>query len=252
MPSPTERFSNRVQNYVRYRPSYPHEVIDLLRAECGLTLNSVVADMGSGTGKLTELLLPHSKCVIAIEPNVEMREAGERLLKSHPNFISRAAAAEATTLGEHSIDLIVAAQAFHWFDRERARTEFERVLKPGAQVALIWNALQTGSTPFLAAYEALLREFAPEYERVNHRNVDLPKLREFFGCQPQCRSFPHIQHFDFAGLRGRLLSSSYVPAEGDPASAAMLNCLHELFDANEQDGQVVLLYDTQMYFSQLA
>jgi SAM-dependent methyltransferase len=249
---PTQRFSNRVENYVRYRPGYPREMIELLRAECGLTLNSVVADIGSGTGKVTELLLPHAKCVVAIEPNVEMREAGEQLLQTHSNFLSLAATAEATTLAGHSVDLIVAGQAFHWFDRERARTEFGRILKPGARIALIWNALQTSSTPFLVAYEALLREFAPEYEHVNHRNVDLPKLREFFRCEPRCRSFPTLQHFDFAGLRGRLLSSSYVPAEGDPGCAAMLNQLRAIFDAHQRDGQVVFRYDTLVYFNKLA
>ena len=98
---PTQRFSNRVENYVPYRPSYPREVIELLRAECNLTLESVVADIGSGTGKLTELILPHAKCVVAVEPNVEMREAGERLLETHSNFFSLAATAEATTLAGH-------------------------------------------------------------------------------------------------------------------------------------------------------
>jgi len=181
-----------------------------------------------------------------------MREAGEPLLLAYSNFLSLPATAEATTLAGHSVDLIVAGQAFHWFDRERARTEFERILKPGGHTALIWNALQTSSTPFLVAYESLLREFAPEYEQVNQRNVDLPKLRELFGCQPQCRSFPYLQHFDFAGLRGRLLSSSYVPAEGDPGCAAMPNQLCAIFDAHQQDGQVVTLYDTLAYFSQLA
>jgi SAM-dependent methyltransferase len=249
---PTQRFSNRAENYVRYRPSYPCEIIELLRAECGLTLNSVVADIGSGTGKLTELILPHTKIVVAIEPNAEMREAGERLLQTHSNFFSLAATAEATMLPERSVDLIVAGQAFHWFDRKRARNEFERILRPGGHTALIWNALQTSSTPFLAAYEELLLEFAPEYEHVNHRNVDLPKLVEFFGREPQCCSFPYSQHFDFAGLRGRLLSSSYVPAEGDPGCAAMLNQLRAIFDTHQRDGQVTFCYDTLVYFSQLA
>jgi SAM-dependent methyltransferase len=249
---PTQRFANRVENYVRYRPSYPREIIELLRAQCGLTLDAVVADIGSGTGKLTKLLLPHAKRVLAIEPNVEMREAGERLLRTHSNFVSLAARAEATTLAGHSVDLIVAGQAFHWFDCERTRTEFRRILKSGGGVALIWNALHTSSTPFLVAYEALLREFAPEYEHVNHRNVDLPKLREFFGREPQCRSFPYHQHFDLAGLCGRLLSLSYVPVEGDPGCAPMLAQLRAIFDAHQQSGRVVFLYDTLVYFAQLA
>ena len=249
---PTQRFSNRVENYVRYRPSYPREIIELLRAQCDLTLDSVVADIGSGTGKLTELLLPHAKRVVAIEPNVEMREAGERLLRTHSNFVSLAATAEVTTLAGHSVDLIVAGQAFHWFDRESTSTEFRRILKSGGRLALIWNALHTSSTPFLVAYEALLREFASEYERVNHRHVDLPKLTEFFGREPQCRSFPYLQHFDLAGVCGRLLSSSYVPAEGDPGCAPMLNQLRAIFDAHQQNGRVVFLYDTLVYFGQLA
>jgi len=249
---PTQRFSNRVENYIRYRPSYPREIIDLLRAECGLTLDSVVADIGFGTGKLTELILPHAKCVVGIEPNVEMREAGERLMQAHSNFFSLAGTAEATTLAGNSVDLIVAGQAFHWFDRKRARTEFERILKPGRHVALIWNALQTGTAPFLIAYEALLRQFAPEYERVNHRNVDLRTLAEFFRREPQCRSFPYMQYFDFAGLRGRLLSSSYVPAEGDPGCAEMLNQLREIFDAHQQNGHVEFRYDSLVYISELA
>ena len=131
MLSPTQRFSDRVDNYVRYRPSYPREVGEMLRAECGLTLDSVVADIGSGTGKLTELLLPHAKRVVAVEPNLEMREAGERLAQTHSNFVGIAGTAEATTLAEHSVDLIVVGQAFHWFDRECTRTEFRRILKPG-------------------------------------------------------------------------------------------------------------------------
>jgi ubiquinone/menaquinone biosynthesis C-methylase UbiE len=252
MLSPTQRFSNRVANYVRYRPSYPRGVIEMLRAECDLTLDSVVADIGSGTGKLTELLLPHAKRVVAIEPNLQMRQAGERLLQTHSNFVSVAGTAEATTLAEHSVDLIVAGQAFHWFDRARTKTEFGRILKPGGRIALIWNDLQTNSTPFLVAYEALLHQFAPEYEQVNHRHVDLRKLREFFGSQPQFRSFPYLQNFDFSGLRGRLLSSSYVPVEGNPGSAAMLTQLRTIFDAHQLDGQVVFLYDTLVYFGQLA
>lgn len=249
---PTERFSNRVDNYVRYRPRYPRGVIEMLRAECDLTFDSVVADIGSGTGKLTELLLRHAKRVMAVEPNLAMREAGERWLQTHPSFVSVAGTAETTTLPEHSVDLIAAGQAFHWFDGERTRMEFSRILKPGGRIALIWNGLQTSSTPFLAAYEVLLREFAPEYERVNYRNVDRRKLRDFFGHEPHFRSLPYRQTFDFHGLRGRLLSTSYVPAESDPGSAAMPTLLRTIFDEYQRDGQVEFLYDTLLYFGQLA
>lgn len=252
MLTPTQRFSNRVDNYIRYRPSYPREVIELLRAECGLTPKSTVADIGSGTGKLTELLLPHTQHAFAIEPNQEMREAGARLLRGHSNLTSISASAEATTLPDGSLDLIVAGQAFHWFDHNRTRAEFTRILKPGGCVALIWNDRQVDATPFLAAYEALLRSLGTDYAQVNHRNIDVGKLREFFGSEPHVKSFPYAQPFDFAGLKGRLLSSSYAPAEGEPGCDAMLAKLRDIFDTQQQHGQVVFLYDTVVYYGQLA
>lgn len=251
MLSPTQRFSNRVDNYVRFRPSYPRAVVGLLQAECGLTSDSTVADIGSGTGKLTELLLPHAQRVLAVEPNLEMRAAGERTLGGHANFSSINGTAEATTLPGQSVDLIVAGQAFHWFDREHAKVEFQRILKPGGCVALIWNDRQLDTTPFLVAYEALLRGLGTDYERVNHRNIDAEKLRQFFGRKPQRKTFPYAQPFDFAGLKGRLLSSSYAPTEGDPGCAVMLAKLHEIFDVHQQGGEVAFLYDTVVYFGWL-
>lgn len=251
MLSPTQRFSNRVDNYIRYRPSYPSEVIGLLQTKCGLASNSIVADIGSGTGKLTELLLPHARQVVAVEPNLEMREAGERLLGQYSNFISVNGTAETTAQSDNSVDLIVAGQAFHWFDRERTKTEFQRILKPGGYVALIWNDRQMDSTPFLAAYESLLRSLGTDYEQVNHRNIDAEKLRQFFGRPPRVKSFPYVQPFDFAGLKGRLLSSSYAPAEGEPGCDAMLAKLREIFEAHQQGGQVAFRYDTVVYFERL-
>ena len=251
MLTPTQRFSSRVDNYVRYRPSYPIEVLELLRNDCGLSPASVVADIGSGTGKLTELLLRSGCRVLGVEPNQEMREAGEQLLKANPRFTSVAATAEATTLPDQSVNLIVAGQAFHWFDRERCRVEFERILKPGGWVVLIWNDRRTGSTPFLAAYERLLREFATDYEQVNHRNIDEEMLRKFFRAEPKPRRFPYSQHFDFEGLTGRLLSSSYAPERGQPKHEAMLAQLREIFDTHQQSGRVAFDYDTLVYYVRL-
>jgi SAM-dependent methyltransferase len=251
MLAPAQRFSSRVENYVRFRPGYPVELIDLLRRECGLTADSVVADVGSGTGKLTELLLQSGCAVLAVEPNREMREAGERLLSAFPRFTSVAAPAEETTLSERSVDLVTAGQAFHWFDRPRARAEFARILKPGGQVMLIWNDRRTESTPFLIAYEKLLRDFATDYAQVNHRNIDLAALREFFGGEPQLKIFPYSQRFDFAGLKGRLLSSSYAPEQGQPRHEPMIERLRQVFDAHQQDGEVSFDYDTLVYFGPL-
>jgi SAM-dependent methyltransferase len=252
MLTPTQRFSSRVENYVRYRPGYPGELIELLQRECGLTAESVVADIGSGTGKLTELLLQSGCSVFAVEPNQEMREAGERLLKSFPRFTSIGTPAEETTLPAQSVDLITAGQAFHWFDRRRARAEFARILKPGGSVALIWNDRRTDATPFLIAYEKLLRDFATDYEQVNHRNIDLPVLREFFGGEPKLKTFPYSQRFDFPGLKGRLLSSSYAPDQGQPKHEEMLQRLREIFEAHQQAGEVAFDYDTLVYHGRLS
>jgi SAM-dependent methyltransferase len=251
MLAPTQRFSSRVENYVRYRPGYPAGIIDLLRAECGLSVETVIADLGSGSGKLTELLLPACGRVFGVEPNPEMRAAGERLLGANPRFTSVAAAAETTTLRRESVDLVVAGQAFHWFDRERCRKEFLRILKPGGWVVLIWNDRRTEATPFLTAYETLLRDFATDYEQVNHRNIDTGTLRQFFRVEPKLKSFSYTQRFDFKGLHGRLLSSSYAPEQGQPKHDAMLARLRQIFAAHQQDDQVAFVYDTLVYYGKL-
>jgi len=249
---PTERFSGRVKNYVRYRPGYPAGVLDLLKIECGLSADWVVADIGSGTGKLTELVLKSGCYVFGVEPNREMREAGERLLKESPRFTSVAASAETTTLQSDSIDLIVAGQAFHWFDRKRSRKEFLRILKANGRAVLIWNDRRTDTTPFLTAYEGLLREFATDYEQVNHRNIDSVMLSKFFGAEPKVKKFPYAQQFDFEGLKGRLLSSSYAPGQGQPKHEAMVAQLRQIFDVHQQGGRVVFDYDTLVYWGQLS
>ncbi len=251
MLTPTQRFSSRVDHYVLYRPGYPDGVIELLRRECGLAAGSVVADIGSGTGKLTELLLITGGAVFGVEPNREMREAGERLLQSFPRFTSLAAVAEETILVPGSVDLITAGQAFHWFDRPRTRAEFARVLKSGGAVALVWNDRRTDTTPFLMAYEQLLRDFATDYESVNHRNIGAAMLSEFFGEAPRLAKFPYSQRFDFTGLRGRLLSSSYAPDQGEPKHDAMLVRLRQVFDEHHLDGQVAFDYDTLVYYGRL-
>ena len=252
MTDSTRRFSSRVENYIKYRPDYPPAVIDLLEAECGLTSSSVVADVGSGTGILAELFLRHDNRVYGVEPNREMREAGERLLRNYPNFVSIAGTAEATTLDEQSVDFVTAGQAFHWFDRARARREFARILRPNGWVVLIWNDRQSSTTPFLAAYERLLRTYGTDYAVVNHTNVDAEVLRAFFGPGGYVlKTFENRQIFDFEGLKGRLLSSSYAPEAGHPQHASMLEELRSIFDAYQVNGTVAFEYDTKVYYGHL-
>ncbi len=249
---PTERFSNRVENYIRYRPGYPSELLDCLRQNCGLTQNSRIADVGSGTGKLAELFLEHGSRVFGIEPNDAMREAGERLLSKYPNFSSVAATAEATSLESQSMDFVIAGQAFHWFNRSQARQEFERILKPRGWVVLVWNERLT-LTPFLAAYEEMLQRYSKDYEHVDHRQITGPVLTEFYHPGSFASAIlPNRQRFDFAALKGRLLSSSYVPVEGETGHEEALRALSEIFERHAVGGVVGFEYETKIYYGRLA
>src|ERR1044071_6506461 len=127
----TQRFSSRVDNYVRYRPSYPPAIIKLLNEECGLRTDSVIADIAFGTGIFTKLLLENGNKVFGVEPNADMRTAGESFLNKYPGFTSVAGTAEATTLADQSVNLVTAAQAAHWFDLPKARQEFIRITRAG-------------------------------------------------------------------------------------------------------------------------
>jgi SAM-dependent methyltransferase len=249
----TERFSSRVENYVKYRPTYPSAVVDLLRRECGLTEASVIADIGSGTGFLTGLLLQGGNPVFAVEPNREMREAAERLLVKYPAFVSVTGTAETTTLPNRRCDVITAGQAFHWFDRDKTREEFLRILKPGGWVALIWNDRNVADRPFFQAYENLLVEYGTDYAAVGHKHTDVEIIGSFFGAGGfQTAHFPNRQEFDFEGLRGRLLSSSYAPEPGHPKHLPMLDALGAIFKEYQCDGKVFFEYDTTVYYGKLA
>ena len=252
MVDPTQRFSSRVDNYIKYRPGYPPAVLVLLTGRCGLTRASVVADIGSGTGILTGLLLISGARILAVEPNADMRAAAERMLGHHPNFTSVTGTAEATPLPAHSVDLITAGQAFHWFDRAAARREFLRLLQPGGWVVLLWNDRNITDRPFFRAYEELLHTYGTDYAAVNHKNVDADILGAFFGPAGYGEaSFPNDQTFNFDGLKGRLLSSSYAPEAGDPRHVPMLDALQSLFAAYQTNGTVTFDYDTTVYYGRL-
>jgi SAM-dependent methyltransferase len=247
-----ERFSSRVADYVRYRPSYPPGILVPLREECGLTADSVVADIGSGTGLLSRLFLDNGNTVYGVEPNAEMRAAGEEFLRDYPRFHSIAASAEGTTLPDASVDLVVAGQAFHWFDPEAAHREFARILHPGGYVAVAWNERRVESSALLRAYENLLRKYSPDYAEVSAKYPEALRMAEFFGPnRVRQRTFPNEQRFDFEGLRGRLLSSSYSPPKEHPNHAPMLAELRRIFDAHNENGRVRIEYTTHLYYGSL-
>ncbi len=248
----TTRFSNRVADYVRYRPGYPEVLVQTLQDETGLKPSSAVADIGSGTGISTGLFLRLGCVVWAVEPNREMREAAEAQFREQPRFHSIDGTAEATSLEAASIDLVVAGQAFHWFDVARTRIEFARILRPNGIVALFWNSRHLDATPFLRGYEKLLQDFATDYQQVDHKRIDAAVLNRFFGPDHfQTRTFPNSQTFDFEGLRGRLLSSSYAPAAGHPRHAPMLLELERLFRERAAGDRVQFDYDTELFFGRL-
>jgi len=251
MIKPTERFTNRVENYLKYRPSYPPEIIALLESECGLTREAVVADIGSGTGFMAELFLKHGNKVFGVEPNAEMRAAGERTLAKYPAFVSVNATAEMTTLPERSIDLIVAGQAFHWFDQAAAKREFKRILKPEGYVVLVWNGFRIETSPVVRGYHELLLRHGTDYKEVS-REIDSCNVQAFYSPRKYVHAtFPFKQVFDLEGFKGRLLSASYAPQPGDSRYEEMIGELRTIFDENQSQGKVDFDYETQVFYGQL-
>lgn len=246
--NPTQRFSNRVENYVKYRPSYPTAVLDCLRDECGLDETAVIADIGSGTGILARLFLQNGNRVFGVEPNKEMREAGETFLAEFPHFTSINGTAEATTLPDASVDFVTAGQAAHWFDQETSLPELRRILRSGGFVVLLWNTMDFAGSPFMQGYAQLYRRY------LSNKHEQKDELRgnvlAYLGEETQQRIFPHKWPYDLAGLTGGLLSSSYAPLAGDPRHEPMLAELRDLFAANEVDGRIHVLYTTELYYRQ--
>ena len=246
-----ERFSNRVANYVKYRPDYPRQIISYLEANCGLTTASVIADVGCGTGISTKLFLENGNRVFGVEPNDAMRAAAEEYLVSFPNFSPVDGTSDNTTLPDAAVDMVVAAQAFHWFDAEKTRPEFRRILKPGGHIVLIWNERQLDTTPFLVEYEAFLLKYADDYANVRHENIHANELSDFFQNEYGSATFPNQQVFDFEGLKGRMLSASYMPSESDPLFDTVIEDLHRLFAKHAENGKINIFYDTNVYYSQV-
>ena len=252
MPDTTHRFSNRVDAYVRYRPGYPDELVATLLKQTGIDDKGVIADIGSGTGIFTRLLLDAGLEVYAVEPNNNMREAAETLLSGEAKFTSVDGPAERTGLADNSVDLITAAQAFHWFNNETTKQEFRRILKPGGTLALIWNKRNI-SQPFQQAYDGILREFAPEYGAVNHMNLSTEDIAAFFAAgNMTLLNFDYCQRLDFSGLLGRLKSASYCPDENSPQYIPLVTELVALFDQYAVNGFIDFEYDTQLYLGPVA
>jgi SAM-dependent methyltransferase len=250
--APSRRFSRRADNYARFRPGYPDAVLDHLAADCDLERSSVVADVGSGTGLLARMLVEFGCTVHGIEPNREMREAGETALAGAGNFISVDGSAEHSTLPDASVDLVIAGQAFHWFDHALARTEFRRILRGRARVALLWNYRRPEASAFMRGYETLLRRYCPEYPQLLDPQRHRGKVIAFFsGGKVSEFSLDNRQRLDFEALEGRHLSQSYVPLEGE-SFEPMMRELRALYDAHQRNGSIAVDYETRMYCGSLS
>lgn len=246
-----QRFSYRVKNYANYRPGYPYEIIPLLREKISLTHESIIADIGSGTGKSAEPFLYNKNKIYAVEPNDEMRWEAEREFGEQPNFISIPGTAEATELLSGSVDIIIAAQAFHWFNPVESRKEFTRILKRNGWVVLIWNE-RDNNQPFLKEYDNFLINNSVDYQEVNHRNVDESILNNFFGNDAyQTEKLSYYQAFNFNGLKGRYLSCSYAYTEVHPMFNNAMRNLKNVFGQYQKKGMVKMDYITTVYFGQL-
>ncbi len=249
---PKARFSDRVEDYVKYRPHYSQDVVRALQRACGLRAEHIIADIGCGTGLLAEIFLENGNRVVGVEPNHEMRIAGENYLVDYPTFSMVEGSAEATGLPDASADFVIAGQAFHWFRPDDTRVEFARIVRPSGWVALIWHDRDTVSKPFLRAYEDFVRRYSTDYEQVAHKYLaSYDALQRFFAPEEVKLIEQHNrQELDFDGLRGRLLSSSYVPKAGEKHKAMMADLPH-LFSSHAENGHVTLEYDTKIYYGHL-
>jgi len=245
----TKKFSGREKLFARFRPGYPPEYIDYLISECNLQKGSKIADIGSGTGKLTLELLERSLNVIAVEPNDDMRLVAEGFYKIYPNATSVNATAERTGITSNSIDLVTVGQAFHWFNPDNFKLECQRILKPGGLVALVWNSRVTGS------------DFENECAKIN--SLYCPDFKGFPGGKTiaaegafshfyrdgiySFKEFPNNLNYDLDGFIGRSLSASYAPKENDKNYKSYLNALKDLFERYKKDGIISFPNITRSY-----
>lgn len=239
----TERFTGRAEIYERYRSRFPHAVIDLLREHCNLQPDDLIADIGAGTGMLTQLFLDNGNRVMAVEPNEEMRAACHRLHSNRARFQIVDAAAESTGLADATIDLVAAGRAFHWFDRDRALAEFKRILKPHGWLVL------ASTSPAREGSEA-----AREYEQfILSHSIDFDKVRQHFGSYDDLKPFGDTQSFaaritgedllTLEAFTGLIQSFSVMPMPGDPRHEPMLEAIKAYFAKWSSNGILRLATD---------
>jgi SAM-dependent methyltransferase len=247
------RFSDRVDEYARYRPRYAPAIVDVLQAAGVLPLEGKVADLGAGTGLLSEVFLNHGYAVCGVEPDANMLRRADRELAKYGPFLPIHGSAEATTLPDAAVDFVAAGQAFHWFNPGRTRVECQRVLRQGGGAALIWNERCPGGNAFAGAYERLLEHFGQDYQGARLGRVVQQRggVDVFFdGCYT-AETISGRFVLDYERLKGFLLSCSYAPLLNHPAHESMFARLDELFAEYERRGQVIFPMETRIYYGYL-
>lgn len=243
----TNRFTHRVDDYVKYRPSYSSELIGFLKEKLNINNKTQIADIGSGTGISAKLFLELGATVFGVEPNLKMRTAANIYLKEYSNFLNIDGSGEQTTLESKSIDIIVCAQAFHWFCNEAAKNEFERILKPNGHIVLIWNDRDENDA-FQADYEHIIQKYSTDYNEVAHKHITDAIIQSFFENRTiEKHSYTYSQSFDFEGLIGRITSSSYMPNKSDANFEAMKNEVRELYQRYEENNQIQFRYTSRVF-----
>lgn len=243
----TKRFSDRVTDYIKYRPNYPKEIVDILEQVMKLNKTKKIADIGSGTGISSIPFLKRNYTVIGVEPNREMKAAAEQILSDFKNFKSVEGTAENTNIAGKSVDLIFSGQAFHWFDMEKSKIEFNRILKDNGNLVLVWNSRSSKSS-FQKEYEKALFDNIEEYKLVNHRNINESEISNFFFPKTMNKiCLDNKQILDLQGLKGRLLSSSYCPKSGEYYNKLMKK-IEQIFEKYQVNNEIEFEYETQIFW----
>jgi len=243
-------FTGRVEEYAKYRPGYPEQIISLLENKMEFDESKDVADVGCGTGRLSRLFLTNGNLVFGVEPNEEMRLMSEKLLSKFINFVSVDGTAEVTKLATSSVDIVSVGQAFHWFDLKKTKKEFKRVLRKDGHVVIVWNE-RTNSSQVMKAVNKILKSLNQEHEEAEKNLVDKKLLSAFFGVAKvgSC-TIPNYQMLDLAGLKGRIQSISYVPESGNE-NKKIMDEIKDVFEKYNNGGMVKIEYTTRVYYGNL-
>jgi hypothetical protein len=248
----TQRFSDRVEAYLAGRPRYPAALVAHLKAAGALPPAAIVADVGVGTGLSAEPFLAAGHRVLGVEPNAPMRAAGEEYLARYAGYSARDGTAEATGLPDASVDLVIAGQAFHWFDAAAFRAEAQRILRAARWAALIWNDRDITGSAFLEGYEALMLDYGADYRAIRYRHLGTDAIATFFGDRaPQPVEFAHARRLDWEALAALARSASYLPAPGAPRHDALMADLRALYEHAAVAGTIEMRYVCRVHAAPL-